>query len=186
MEAVDIDAEHGMRACGARSCRLDIVLQAKPRIKACGRIDVSFEQGGEMMAQVSGEGQVERGEFRVICRTKEQQNPGGCRRAAANWNDELPPYRQRRAEGPSLIQGHGVIRAPNRIEARDFNATQILFCRGCVGSIGDLYESKTSLRNGGAHLSHSQDGLPKRSACQTSVRGDRVVGKGPWQELRAR
>ena len=40
-----------------------------------------------------------------------------------------------------------MIRAPKRIEARDFETSESLFCRLCVDSIGDLHESNTPLRN---------------------------------------
>jgi len=48
---------------------------------------------------------------------------------------------------PSLIVQDGVIRAPNRIQARTLETIERFFDPLRVGAAGDSYEPKTALRN---------------------------------------
>jgi hypothetical protein len=106
-----------------------MLLQAEPRVEAGGRVHIGFEQDGEMAAQMSGERQMERGEFRVIHRPQEQQRSRGRSRFPAKGNDELPPGRERCVVGPCLIEEQRMTHAANRIEANTFKTTKVLLHR---------------------------------------------------------
>ena len=93
MEAIDVDADHGMSARagrGALVCRGGVLLQAQSRIEAGRRIEVGVEQRAEMTDQVPGDGQVEGGELRILRRAQEQQGAGIERRRLANGRQQQP------------------------------------------------------------------------------------------------